>query len=469
MTRALLLFFLCIALGSFNPDSTGNETGKKYNSDFKILVASLQELQPCLYRNISKEEFDRQVQLTSDRLLNTSLRNKAIYIIQEFFYKLGNSHAGNVSVYGDIGTQKALPMNFYIVDHELYIKDFPADSSFNGTKVLTIGNTKAGDLIDSLKIFFLRDGIRETMDPNLQCYFNNLYGAFCAQPDTFHIDTEKGKIVAPALLRGTPLFKQVVLSNGKSYFGTDEERILTRKVEKEYGYFRFINFRKKIRKIKIEDEYISFIKEMNQKQIPDIIIDLRDNNGGEGHLSAEMASWLSDHDILAFTNSYITTTRKPAHIDLMDDKSYFRKRLLFSRKEDSLRRIYSFIEGKTIAPKKHRYKGHVYILVSPFTQSASSMFCGFLNDQENVTFVGDETNGAINYFWAGNYFSAMLPNLKTNFSFGVELLEMKQNSCRTEMMTPLIPDVKIKYTIADRMAKRDLEMEWVKADIARKK
>lgn len=469
MTRALLLFFVFIALGSFSSDSPGNGTGKEYSSDFKILVTSLQELQPCLYRNISKEEFDRQVRLTSDRLLATTSRNKAIYIIQEFFYKLGNSHAGNVSVYGDMGTQKALPMNFYIVDHELYIKDFPADSSFNGAKVLTIGNTQASVLIDSLKIFFLRDGIRETMDPNLQCYFNNLYGAFCAEPDTFHIDTEKGKIVAPALPRGTPLFKEVVLSNGKSYFGTDEERILTKKVEKEYGYFRFKNFQEKIRKVKIEEEYISFIKAMNEKQVPNMIIDLRDNNGGEGLLSAEMASWLSDHDLCAFTNSYITTTRKPAYFELMSEKSYFRKRCLLSKKEDSLRRMYSLVEGKTISPKKHRYKGHIYILVSPFTQSASSMFCGFLNDQQNVTFVGDETNGAINYFWAGHFFAATLPHLKTNFYFGVELLEMKQNSCRTEMMKPLVPDVKISYSIGDRMARRDLEMEWVKADIAKKK
>lgn len=360
-------------------------------------------------------------------------------------------------------------MSFFIVQNELYIKDYPADTSFNGTKVLTIGNTKATVLIDSLKIFFLRDGIRETMDPNLQCYFNNLYGAFCVEPDTFLLTTDKGKIVAAALIRGNPLFEKIVLDNGEAYFGTDEERILTRKIKNEYGYFRFKNFQEKIRNAEIKKEYISFIKEVNEKNVPNVIIDLRDNNGGEAQLSGEMASWLSDHDIYVFTNSYVTLVRKPAYLDIMDEKLYFKSRFLISRKQDSLRKIYSFIEGKPISPKKERFKGHVYVLVGPFTQSASTLFCSYLADQENVTFVGDETNGAINYFWAGHFFCTTLPNLKTNFEFAVQLLEFKKNSVKTEMVLPLVPDIKIEYTIQDRMANRDLEMEWVKADILKKK
>jgi hypothetical protein len=469
MLKPLLLFFSLLVIGAFKSAIPQNEVGEKYVSDFHILITSMEELYPCLYKNISKEEFDKQAKLVSERLLATTARNKAIYIIQEFFYKLGNSHAGNISVYGDAGTKKALPMSFYIVNRELYIKDYPADSSFNGTKVLSIGPTAATVLIDSLKIFFLRDGVRETMDPNLQCYFNNLYGAFCSEPDTFLVNTEKGKIVAPALLRGTPLFEKIVLKNGEAYFGTDEQRILTRQIENDYGYFRFKNFKEKIRKVEISKEYVSFVRELNEKNIPNMIIDLRDNNGGESEVSGQMASWISDHTITVFTNSYLTLNNKPTYLELMDNHFFMKTRFIKSHKQDTLRKIYRFIDGKPIAPKKERFKGHVYILVGPFTQSASSLFCSFLTNQDNVTFVGDDTNGAVNFFWAGNFFSATLPNLKTNFSFGLELLEFRNNSVKTEPVLPLVPDVKISYTIEDRVKKRDLEMEWVKADIQKRK
>jgi hypothetical protein len=469
MLKTVFLFFSLFFISMIDPGTSQNETGEKYLSDFNILVTSLQELHPCLYKNITKQEFNKQVKLVSERLQATTSRNQAIYIIQEFFYKLGNSHAGNISVYGDVGTQKALPMSFYIVNHELYIKEFPTDSSYNGTKIISIGNTDAVLLIDSLKIFFLRDGIRETMDPNLQCYFNNLYGAFCSQPDTFLINTEKGKLIVPALLRGTPLFEKIVLHNGKAYFGTDEERILTRKIENDYGYFRFNNFREKIRNVEIGKEYIFFVREMNEKNIPNMIIDLRDNNGGESDLSGQMASLLSDHPIRVFTNSYTTLKRKPTYLHLMNERFYYKTRFLISRKEDSLRKIYHFIDGKSIAPKRERYKGHIYILVGPFTQSASTLFCSFLSEQTNVTFVGEETNGAINFFWAGRFFSTSLPYLKTNFSFATQLLEFRNNSVKTEPVLPLVPDVKISYTIEDLIKKRDLEMEWVKADIGSRK
>ncbi len=150
-----ILFFIFILTFS-GTEIPKNEDGKGFVSDFNILVTSLKELQPVLYKNITKVEFDKQVKIVSERLLTTTTRNTAIYIIQEFFYKLGNSHAGNVSVYGDLGVTKALPMSFYVVNSELYIKNYPADTTYNGTKIISIGNTKAEMLIDSLKIFFLR-------------------------------------------------------------------------------------------------------------------------------------------------------------------------------------------------------------------------------------------------------------------------------------------------------------------------
>ncbi len=308
------------------------------------------------------------------------------------------------------------------------------------------------------------------MDPNFQCYFNNLYGFFCSQPDTFLITTGKGEIKTLALKRGTPLFNEIVLSFGRTYFGTDEERILTRIRTDEYGYFRFKNFQKEIRKVKIYDQFVSFINDLNKNKTPNVIIDLRDNNGGEALMCGEMASYFADSSFTVCTNSYHTLKRKPTYLAMMSEKLYFRSRFLITHKEDTLRKVNGrYNEQKEIKPNKDGFKGHIYILVGPFTQSASSMFCSFLMNQQNVTFVGSETNGAINFFWAGHFFDARLPNLQTNFDFGVELLEFKKSSVKTEAQLPLVPDVKIIYTIDDVMKHRDLEMEWVKNDIRKNK
>jgi hypothetical protein len=96
------------------------------------------------------------------------------------------------------------------------------------------------------------------------------------------------------------------------------------------------------------------------------------------------------------------------------------------------------------------------------------MLCKYLKDEPNVLFVGTETSGAINYLWASNFCITKCPNLNTTFSFGMELLELKENSVQTEKPEGLIPENKIEYTIQDKLNKTDKELEWIKGDILKK-
>jgi hypothetical protein len=89
----------------------------------------------------------------------------------------------------------------------------------------------------------------------------------------------------------------------------------------------------------------------------------------------------------------------------------------------------------------------------------------YLKNEPNVTFVGTETAGAINYLWASNFCITKCPNLNTTFSFGMELLELRENSISTERPQGLVPENKIEYTIQDRLNKSDKELEWIMGDI----
>ena len=215
MRKSKILVFSLYVLFLSVSGISQNSVGKKYQEDFHVLITRLKELHPILYTNISKEEFDQEVKTISDRLLQTSCNFKAIYIIQELVYKIGNSHAGNLSVYEDLGVRKALPFSVFILNNELYINDYPADSTFNGSKIEKIENTESKILIDSLRIFFPIDGERDVLNYSMQSLFNNLYGAFCVQKDTFSIVTSRGPLIAPALFRGDELFESLVLKNNE--------------------------------------------------------------------------------------------------------------------------------------------------------------------------------------------------------------------------------------------------------------
>lgn len=461
----LSLFSILICFFSFHAFAQ-KDSSDAYINDFNVLVTSLKELHPNLYTNVSKEDFDKEVQTITDRLSTIKSRNQAIYIIQELIYKLGNSHAGNLSVYKDLCVTRALPFNVYILNNELYIRDYPADSTFNGTRILSIENTLSKDIIDSLQIFFPRDGMREFSNDYLQPLFNNLYGAFCIQKDTFIIETEKGKLNVLAARRGTEIFKKVCVEYSDEYFG--ENPYLNIKITENYGYFQFAAFTTKIRKYKIEKEFKAFMKEMNEKGVPNVIIDIRLNSGGDPYQAGRMTSWFSEKPFRIFEGAYITSIRKPTYWDMMDEHFYLRTRHLKTDRADSLSKIVRFESGlKYTQPKKNRYKGQVYIMTGSITQSASTMFCKYLMDQENVHFIGTETGGSINYFWANKMCKLDLPALKTTFAFGIELLEIKENSSKTELPVGLIPENNVEYTIQDLLDGRDVELEWILREIGK--
>jgi hypothetical protein len=452
---AILCFFF------FNFSTVPVEKSTTYAEDFNVLVTTLREMHPLLYKNFGKKEFDAEVKKVSSRLEQISSAPKAIYIIEEFLYKIKSSHCGNLSIYGDLGITQALPFSVYIVDRELYIKEYPDDSSYNGTRIISIENTKGKDLVDSLKIFFPIDGKRELIMNYEQLFFNSLYGFFCGQKDVYSVKTEKGFLQCVAIKRGTDVFNRIVLKNMDAYFG--KGRKLTKIITDDYGYFKFENFKVDKEGKNVTKEYISLIKELNAKKIKNLVIDLRGNNGGDAYVTGEMASYVCDHPFHVFDDVYYSMQKKPTFENYIVDKSmYFNVRNLRTKKEDSLRHVVRLERGiKTTNPDKDRFTGHIYVLVSSVSESASTMFCSYIMDQPNVTFVGSETAGAVNYFWASNMIPVKLPSMKTTFAFYGELLELKRGSSFTEEQKPLIPDVFVHYFISDLTSGRDLEMEWV--------
>ena len=110
MLKIKFIFLFIFTSGLFNFGISQNDIGNKYLTDFNMLVTNLKELHPILYKNISQDEFNNEVKKISERLIRTNSKNQAIYMIQELIYKIGNGHAGDISVYnGDLGITKALP------------------------------------------------------------------------------------------------------------------------------------------------------------------------------------------------------------------------------------------------------------------------------------------------------------------------------------------------------------------------
>ena len=63
-------------------------------------------------------------------------------------------------------------------------------------------------------------------------------------------------------------------------------------------------------------------------------------------------------------------------------------------------------------PKKKAFDGHIYALISGWTHSGGVVFGSYLLNNDNVTFIGEETGGGHATFTAGNMVLYDLPNTR---------------------------------------------------------
>jgi len=461
--------YLCLLIFlGFNVSAQKTEN-QLYVEDFNVLVTSLKELSPVLYKNISKEKFEQEVNRISEELLTVPSKNVAIYLIQELLFKIGDGHIGNTSVFGTPTIKKALPFNVILLEDKLYIKDFPRYETFRGEEIIEINGISSAKLVDSLKIFIPNDGGRDLIPYHFQMMFNSLYGNFIAQNDSVKIKLNSGVHTFPSIDFCDSIYKCFIQNPAEKYFGKD--RFIKNYHSADYSYFRFLSFERRVHKQFLKKEFKNFMKEVNKSNVENLVIDLRYNPGGDPAIAGYMVEFMAEKNFHLYQQAYISPKGIPTYLKYMKDKpSYFFRRF-GTHKEDSLRQVCRFDLGlnKTYKPRKNHFTGNIYVITGSMTHSSANMMCFYLSKQSNVVFVGDETTGAINYLCASTHCKLKLPHLQTTFSFGLELLELVEGSSKTEKEKPLIPENKMDYQIEDILNGRDLEMEWIQSQITNSK
>lgn len=106
------------------------------------------------------------------------------------------------------------------------------------------------------------------------------------------------------------------------------------------------------------------IQDLNENQVPGLIIDLRLNNGGSGYLADQMAAYFFDDELVAGNTGYYDDSSGDFYTDPGDAER------LFPPREDL------------------RYYGTIAVIVGPACASACEFFAYDLTLQDRVTVVG---------------------------------------------------------------------------------
>lgn len=135
-------------------------------------------------------------------------------------------------------------------------------------------------------------------------------------------------------------------------------------------------------------------KEIEKKQIPNLVIDMRGNGGGSVVLSNLLTKYIADKPF-SIADTLFATKRSSRYGRYQNNRffNWLFLRFLTKKKEDGYYH-FSLYEGKKFKPKqKYNFNGTTYILTGGNTFSAATLFAKSLKGQDDVIVVGEETGG----------------------------------------------------------------------------
>jgi hypothetical protein len=217
-------------------------------------------------------------------------------------------------------------------------------------------------------------------------------------------------------------------------------------------------------------DWKAFLKEsfaeLNAKRVPNLIIDIRDNEGGDGAISGEIVSYLLAAPF-QLANDQPTTAyeRVPypivKYLDTWDYSFFDRTGQVTTIASGPQAGLYSVTarakQSPTIVPAAQTYAGKTFVLIGPENSSATFQFAKLVKESRAATLVGEPTGGNMRGLNGGQLLWVTLPN--SGVAVDIPLLAGAYDASTPD--AGISPDVVVPRTYEGRKAGKDEVMEAV--------
>jgi hypothetical protein len=202
-------------------------------------------------------------------------------------------------------------------------------------------------------------------------------------------------------------------------------------------------------------------KEIKEKEIKNLIIDLRNNGGGNINLYVLLTKYIRQQPFKVADSAYaVTKTLKPYTQYIQQGWLHNLGLRFFSKKKADGNYHFRYYEKHWYQPKtKNHYDGKLYVITSGPTFSASTLFCNAVKGQSNVTIVGEEAGGG----WHGNS-GIMIPDItlpNTRIRIRLPLFKIVQFQHAPKDGRGVVPDIEVMPTTESILKMEDRKMKVV--------
>lgn len=463
-------------------------TFKQQLEDFTIFKGGLKEGHSGLYYYIEQSKLEKicdSIQNTfkdGDRIENYYLKLRFIISsLKHGHTRVSLPSNGNINYKMAVldSTKKYLPFEFIIVNNNLIIKQDCSKEQLipNFSIVKSINNINSRDLINKMLPFIPADGINQTFKYySLYNYFqfHYLFNLFYPDKNGIKIELFNNKTHYYIELQTPKTIDSIYFANNKRGISEyDKQLEYKANLSNQYVYLKIGSFYKGL----IENfgqKYESFLdsafNDIKNKKIQNLVLDLRNNEGGGDGYDNILLSYLKGKMVKEKTVIKVPSRDfkyKNYTIDLTNDiKNFIDNPSEFLRNDSSL-----YIKGKYVEMMTEgiinspiaEYDGNIFVLINGGSFSATNAVISQLymlrnNSNRKVLFIGEENGGDIysNSGCAGQGYIIMLPNS----SIRIDMPFLCFGELKKEYPKKRLPDFEIYDKVTDLKARKDKALEF---------
>lgn len=443
--------------------------------DFQVFRSALENVYPSLYRFSNKESFDNNFNMISsslDKPMNLTEFYKEIFPVCD---KLGDGHLrlnfpDNYLEYSKHNIKK-IPFKIQVQDNRAFIiENYSNDRTpIKGTEIISINGKPICKIINSLIELITADGYNKTFKYK---YLSNKFGFYYSQYDSSdRIDFE---FIAPKsnktqLIDMDLMFESDIEKNKKLRYNSEgrKEKLSFSIVDNSIAVISIRTFLNDKSLRKFLDK--SFHK-IDSMELENLIIDLRDNRGGNDYNGAYLYSYLTDKPFKYYERfeTQLTPNQKVIpNINFFDSYENLTYLTSIISKDSIGRSVISDFEStyhknpeNYHEPKPNNYKGKVCVLIDGGSFSVTSEFCSILHYNHRAVFVGEETGGGYYGNTSGLRCNLILPNTKIIASLPLIKFVSAVEDSDADFGRGVLPDIEIQSNRYDISNSIDTQMKF---------
>ena len=475
-----------------NSTALRNFSVKELKEDFAVMKAALKKLHSGIYRYNTPEELEKKFDAFEAKLNKPLPEGEFFKLVSQMLSEIKCYHTNpnpfnqkKEITEGLFNQTNYFPFYFEIIDRKMIITENASSKNLpRGSEITKINGVPVKEIIENLLTTTFADGLG-TIEHRLKTlevdrFSGSTYSIFDMMFPLFYPPND-GTFKVEAVD-----FKTKKTTNFEILAMTKAER--TEEMEKRYGktptyddgwkfeiwadntaYIRIENFITWRLSFKIKDFFAASFAEMREKNVKNLVIDIRNSDGGDTNVYFELFKYMFNKEFPCNfgTKSFIRNVN--AAPEFLKYIETYDKELEFVIKNGVPENFYKKAENgyfelvdnekcTPVQPYENRFRGKIYMLVNSANASAAYTFPRYAKEYKLATLIGQETGGNLKGFNGGGYLFFYLPNSKFEFDIPVKAIFSDGENEDSGVK----PDIFVKRKPEDIGNKFDRELERVK-------